>query len=134
MITIEEGIVYRLKNYSGLSALVGDRIYPLKLPQGVILPAVTYQRISTPRVITHDQGTGGLAMPRFQFSAYDDGYSSVKAVIKQIREALNGYKGTPGGTDTVLVHGAFAEDEQDFDDPDSGLYWSTIDFFIYHQE
>jgi hypothetical protein len=95
MITIEEGIVYRLKNYSGLSALVGDRIYPLKLPQGVILPAVTYQRISTPRVITHDQGTGGLAMPRFQFSAYDDGYSSVKAVIKQIREALNGYKGLP---------------------------------------
>jgi len=140
MITIEEGIVLRLKAHTGLKALIVERIHPLKLPQSVTLPAVTYQRISTPREITHDQGNdasdgGELAMPRFQFTAWAETFASAKAVSKQIRKALNGYKGTLGtGQNTVKVYGMLAESEMDFYDPDSNLHWTAVDYFIHHEE
>jgi hypothetical protein len=140
MITIEEGIVYQIENFAGLTALISTRIYPLRLPVEVTLPAMTYQRISTPREITQDQVNNGsdggeLAYPRFQFAVYDDGYSDVKAVVKQLRKCLNGFSGTFGtGANTVKVYGVLAENEIDNYDPDTNLYWTTVDYFIYHEE
>ena len=135
MISIEEGIVYYLTHFSGLTALISTRTYPLKLPQGCTLPALTYQRISTPRELTHDQQAGGLAMPRFQFTAYGTKFADAKAVINQVRAALNGYKGSFGtGTKTVKVWGSLSANEQDNYDPDSGLYWTMADYFIHHEE
>ena len=43
-----------------VSNLIGDRWYPVKLPQRTAFPAVTYLRIDTPRVSSH-QGPSGLA-------------------------------------------------------------------------
>ena len=43
--TIEEAVYAR--TYTGGSALIGTRCYPQRLPEGVTLPAMTYQRIST---------------------------------------------------------------------------------------
>jgi hypothetical protein len=135
MITIEEGLYNRLSTYSGLTTLISTRVYPLKLPQTVTLPAITYQRISTPRELTHDQKAGGLALPRFQFNCWGTTFSSVKAVVKQLRECLNGFSGTFGsGANTVAVGGVLSANEIDFNDPDSGLYWTAVDYFIYHQE
>jgi hypothetical protein len=140
MITIEEGIYYRLTNFAGLTALISTRVYPFRLPVDVTLPAVTYQRISTPRENTHDQENNGsdgcdLAMPRFQFTVWDDGFSGAKAVVKQLRKCLHGYTGTFGtGANTVSVYGVLSDNEVDNYDPDSNLYWTTVDYFIHHEE
>lgn len=134
MISIEEGIVHKLKNTAGITAQVSTRIYPLVLPVSVTLPAITYQRIDTPREITHDQAAGGLAMPRFQFTAWGT-FAEAKAIVKALRTALNGFRGTFGASaNTVRVYGVLADNERDDYDPDSGLYWTTADYFLHHEE
>jgi hypothetical protein len=73
---IEEALVTEFSTRPAITALVGDRIYPQKLPQADVaddavppppfLPALVYRRIDTPRVTTHDQGAGDeLVHPRF---------------------------------------------------------------------
>ena len=135
IISIEEGIFSRLSTYTSLATLISTRVYPLKLPQTVTLPAITYQRISTPRELTHDQQAGGLAMPRFQFTCWGTTFSSVKGVVKELRNCLNGFSGTFGsGASTVSVGGVLSANEIDSFDPESGLYWTAVDYFIHHQE
>jgi hypothetical protein len=135
MITIEEGLVYKLKNTNGVSSLVSTRIYPLKLPQTVTLPAITYQRISTPRVLTHDQASGGLALPRFQITVWAESPDSAKAVVDAVRTAIHGFRGNFGtGANIVSVGSCLAEDERIAYEAASQLYMSSIDFIIYHAE
>lgn len=135
MISIEEGIVYQLKNHAGLNALISGRVYPLRLPQSATLPAVTYQRVSTPRELTHDQASGGLAMPRFQFTVIAENFDTAKGIVAQLRAALNGFKGTFGsGGSTVSVYASLSDNEVDQYDPVSGQWWTFADYFIHHAE
>lgn len=135
MITIEQGLYHFLTNTAGITALVSTRIYPNKLPQTVTLPAITYQRISTPRIHTHDtSGKTGTAHPRFQFDAWGTSYASCKAVADAIRAALNGYRGTMGGADPVTVQGALIDDERYDNSPDTGMERIMSDFIIWHLE
>jgi len=41
---IEQTVTAALKASAQVAALVADRVYPVKIPQGAVLPAVTYQR------------------------------------------------------------------------------------------
>lgn len=94
-LTIEAGLVYKLQNTGGITTLIGTRTYLERIPQGATLPCLTYQRISTPRLLTHDtSGGAGTAHPRFQFDAWAATYSSAKAITDALRAALNGFKGT----------------------------------------
>lgn len=127
---IEEAIVAYLTTYSGLSALISTRLYPLRLPENPTYPAVTYQRISGPRVQSHS-GPSGLAFPRFQFDCYGTSYLGSKAVEKQVRAALEGYKGTMG---MVNVSSALSQDDRDFYDPNTRIWRVSIDFIIGHEE
>lgn len=136
MITIEEGLVYHLKANAGIVTLVSDRVFPNKLPQTITLPAITLQRISTPRVLTHDtSGLTGTAHPRIQFDAWGATYASCKAVTDAIRAAINGYKGTMGaGATAVTVQGALIDDERYDNSPDTGMHRIMSDYIIWHLE
>ena len=130
---LEQALYSYLSGVAGLTALVSTRIYPLMMPQDVTLPAVTYQRISGPRV--HTMGTDpGLESPRFQLSSWASSYSSVKAVAEQVRLALQDYAGTMGGAGGVVVQRAFLEGDQDFYEPDTLIYQVASDFIIWAEE
>lgn len=48
-----ESILYTVLNSAGgITALVGDRIYPTKMPQGKPTPAIVYMRTDTEFVMT----------------------------------------------------------------------------------
>jgi len=98
MSVLEESLYGYLSTYAGLTALVSDRVYAFRIPQGATLPCVTFQRIDTPRILAHDtSGIGSnLAYPRFQFDAWATTYASAKAINDQIRAALNGKTGLIG--------------------------------------
>lgn len=135
MITIEEGLAYFLKNTAGITALVSTRIFPNKLPQTTTLPAITFQRISTPRVHTHDtSGAGGTAHPRIQIDVWGETYESCKDVTDAIRTALNGYKGTMGAVDPVTVQGALIDEERYDNSPDTGMQRIMSDYIVWHLE
>lgn len=131
-IVIEEGLyAFLVTNLT----TVTSRVYPIRLPQTVTLPAIIYQRISTGREKTHDQTAAGLAYPRFQFTSYAGTHASCKEVTNQLRSILAGFKGVfTVGADTVRVDGILPEGEQDFYEPDSGIYFTTSDYFVYHAE
>lgn len=135
--SIETDVIAYLKNDGTLMALVGNgdspitcRIYPLVLPQNYTAPAVTYQRISGPRV-HHLAGAAGRAVPRFQFDIYGASYSSARAAADALRSALDGYSGTMGST---AVGAVMLRNDFDGYTDDTQSWRVTMDFTISHVE
>lgn len=133
---IEQALYAILSGHAGLSSLVDNRIYPIVLPQGPLLPAVTYQRVSGEREETHD-GPSGLARPRFQVSCWAqilpgvNAFDQARAVAEQVRLALDGYQGTAGGVQIEVIQ---LENEVDLFEPETQIFHSAIDFTVWHQE
>lgn len=99
---IESTLYSRLTSYSGLTALVSTRIYPLVAPQGVIYPAVVYQRISTMAREVAMGSDPGIVRARVQVTAWADTYTSAKAIADKIRLALERYR-TTGLFDIYII-------------------------------
>lgn len=102
---------------AGIAAVVGARVYPIKIPQGVNLACIVYTRISG-RGDYHHGGPSGLAMPRFQIDAWAPTGDAATALANLIKDRINGYRGVMG-TDpaSVTVQGVFLLDErEDYDD------------------
>lgn len=76
-----------LTQHPAVAALVGTRVYPVRVPQGKPLPAVAYQQI------------GGTSKPcdsygryRYQLSCFADTYTSVVQLSSAVEQALSGYE------------------------------------------
>jgi len=137
MTVLEEGLHSYLSTYGGLTSLISARTYPMLIPQGAVLPCLTYQRISTPRILTHQSSgaTGDLAHPRFQFDAWATTQKAAKAIIDQVRAALNGKTGEIGtAPNNITIRAGLVEDEVPTYDPETKLYRCRSDFFIWHEE
>lgn len=137
MTLLEEGLGSYLSTYAGLVLLIGDRVFPMRIPQGETLPCLTYQRISTPRVLTHQSSgaTGDLAHPRFQFDAWAPTQKTAKLVTDQVRAALNGKTGSIGtAPNNITIRAALVDGETPEFDPETEIYRSRSEFIIWHEE
>lgn len=89
---IEELLVGMMLGDAAVAALVGDRVYPLVIPQDAPLPAITYQEIETAALATAG-GDDGRRESQFGVSVWGVSY----LVVKQGRGALlglfHGYRG-----------------------------------------
>jgi len=133
---IEEALVSMLKNDGVLDSLISGRVYAFVLWQGTDYPAITYQRISTARVLSHDQDAYGLTDTRFQINVYAESYEAVRDVVEALREAVQGYKGffTLVSGSGVRIDAILPAGERDVFEPEVGLYHSMIDYIISHEE
>lgn len=133
MSVLEEGLTAYLKAYAGLTALVGSRIYPVKFPQTTTMPCVVFQRIDTPRELTHDSSgaAGDLAHPRFQIEAWSETYHAGKDIVDVLRSALNGKSGDLGG---VTIRAALVDNEAVDYSPEFELYRFYCDYIIWIEE
>jgi len=134
VLPIEKAIVSILQNDPSVSALVSDRIYAFRLPQNVVLPAITYFRVSTYRVVTHDQSSVGLSNPRFQFNLYSNSIDVCKQLALAVREAFLGYQGEVTVTNKVSVYAILPESEIDIIEADLDLYYTVVDYKFSHNE
>ena len=113
--SIESDLVTLLENDSGVSALVGTRIYPLMAPQDVTNPYMTYRVIN---------GKGNQCMEgniyqndvRFQIDCWSTKYSEVKAIKEAVISALIGFKSS------------YNINNMDDYEPETKLYRQIIDF------
>jgi hypothetical protein len=102
-VNVEHAVRELLATDAALGALVGGRVYQLKLPQNVTLPAVRVQLISEPRE-NHLRGPMALTVARVQADAYaaessgGDPYASASDVADAIDAALAGIKRTVSST------------------------------------
>ena len=102
---------------AGTSA--ADRIDPLSLPRDPQFPAITYQRISTPRDLAHN-GDQGFAGFRVQINCWAKrvegsvaGYFQAKQLAGEVRQALHGFRGTAAGIDIGVIQISGDRDETD---------------------
>jgi Protein of unknown function (DUF3168) len=131
MARIEEALEARLTGFAGLVALVADRIYPVRLPQNPVYPAITYQRVSGVR--EHTMGSDpGIAAPRFQVSVWGTSVQDTIDVSAQVQAALSRFSGVVSG---VTIQDIFLENELDVGyEATVQVYHRANDFIVWHRE
>lgn len=134
---IEAAVRTRLLAVAGVSALVSTRAYPVILPQvrdtTTELPAITIQRISEERSGVF-AGPSGIPGTLVQIDAWAMTYLGVKELGKQIRFALDGYRGATGGTEGETVSAAILEQERDEYEPDTKYHRCSQDYRVWWLE
>lgn len=131
MPTIDEQLRTIAQNAPAMTALIATRFYPDTKPQGAALPAIAYQRISTPRILTLKEGKSTLAYPRFQLTVFARSASDRAALKDAIRATYAGYSdlAAGGSIDRILI-----DAEDDTYTPETSTYSSMIDLIVWHQE
>lgn len=130
MATMEGSLVAQLLATSGVTTLVGQRIYPHVAPQGTLLAYVTYEAISK-RIVHDHAGTVGLTEARISYLCHAPTYAGAKAIAAAILAALDRKRGTIQST----VFGAIlSESEADagYDD-DLKMHVVAVDFRVLYQ-
>lgn len=130
---VGQSLYQQLAWYSGLGALVGDRIYLGVVPQGKPRPAVTYKQISK-RPIKAMGSSPTLKPYRFQVTAWALKDYEAKAVAEQVEACLADFSGTLGTTG-VTVQRIYLDDQVDLIDHDNQAnqtnYGVATDFIIW---
>lgn len=123
---------------NAVAELIADRVYPNKLPQGVVYPAIRVQRISTPRAQYRVMSTGKAmyARPRFQVDCFALDHAGAIALADAVRSELGGFMGTAAGLRIVTPD---PEDEGGDVETNIGpggvdVYRQRLDFLIGHGE
>lgn len=127
---IENDLATWLEGRPAVSAIVGARIYFVRLPDKATLPAITIQRVSGARLTAHS-GRTKHASPIFQVNCWGKTYKAAKELAKVLQQELEGFKGTMGSTDvqaTMLIG-----DRDDFH-PEVDDYRAILEFRIWHTE
>lgn len=107
----------------------GERVYPMRLPQGSSLPAIVYREIS-PGIEYTQGGQSGVSEPRYQLDCWGADELAAKLLAFYVTSALSGYKGAMG---SEQVQATFIEGRQDDPDPDTGRCRVIIDVVIQHR-
>jgi hypothetical protein len=134
MADIEAGVYSFLSTTTGITNLVGTRIYPVRAPERLAgelaLPVLVYQKISGPSEHTKD-GSAHFAFPRFQFTCWAPKYSDAKAVRTAVQAALEAFTNgaSMGG---VVVSEIIVMNDNDLHDPVSLDFGAALDATIYH--
>ncbi len=135
MALIEEALVTRLESQAGLTALVGTRMFPERLPQEPTYPAIAVSRITSERPHALE-GSSGLVGAMFQFDVFGKTYAAAKAVVEQLRLALDSFSGTVDG---IVIQEVSFESDADVNEhrdtePTSPLRHIAADFEVWYNE
>src|SRR5262245_42213214 len=135
---LEEAIYSRLSTFAGLTALVAQRIYPIRAPEAVPMPLVVYQRISSYRWSAMKVDTG-VARARMQVTAWATQATTAKSVKEQVRKALERWSGTVAGMvilDSYIAdeRDLFEETSQEAGQGETGAYGVSLDAMIPYRE
>lgn len=117
---VEQQLYTVLAANAPVAALVITRIYPLLMPQGVTLPAISYQRVAT--VPNNDlEGTQNHEWVRVQVDCWHNNYAGVKALAAAVRTALQ----------VTPVYGQLLTELDDYDSEEK-LFRVIQDFNIWN--
>jgi len=133
MAELSEALYSRLQAVSGVTALVGTRVYPLRLPQAVTYPAVRYQVIDEERPGALDADIG-LVWARVQLDSYAATYLAAKQLATALRAALRRAAWTEDGVQVQDAELLVVQDETEELAPDRLVYRVRHDFRVCYRE
>ena len=99
---ILESIYKYLSSDSEVKAIVGDKIYPEIIPQGVSLPAIVY----APTNCYYDsalQKDTGFSRLRIQFTCYDNTFGKARRLGRAVKKVFQDFKGNMFGNEIQAV-------------------------------
>lgn len=123
---IEEDLYSHFSTYSGLTSLVGTRIYPIVAPQNVKAPYCVYSKASNQREYAHD-GFCNLARSRMQVSCFADDPLEAKQIAGQVTAAMEAWPAVNAKAQAVLQ-----QNESDGYGDTTGLFHIPLDFIIFY--
>jgi hypothetical protein len=130
---IETSIFSRLTDEAGdLYDLTAERVYPIRMPQNVTFPCVTYQRIATERYSAMGADTQ-LADSRWQFDYWATDPDAIREGADALRERLQRWT----ASSPVVIQDTFILSERDeFADEagDAQLYRAILDVRLIYEE
>ncbi len=120
---------------AAIAAVVGVRVFPSVMPQGVTATSLVYHRVSA-FGDHHMQGPSGYAVNRWQIAAWSESLDAAEAVANLVKFRLDGYRGAMGaGAGAVRVLGAFYENENPpVHDAARKLYGVGRDYMLHFAE
>jgi hypothetical protein len=127
--TIEEALYTYLLGETDITDIVSTRIYPVVLPQGTELPALTYIQVSNP--VHHDVD---IAYPRMQLSSWAEDYADAKDLFYAVKETMQRYKGVMGGDSGVKVSQVVFLNSFDLYSQGTGIWHIPADYKIIYRE
>lgn len=113
-------LVYEsMANDAGVSAIVGDRIYPLLAPENTSIPFVTYSKVT---VVPENVIRGNASIERgtFIISCYASTSLSSNAIASAIKAAFSGI--------------GYIESERDDYEPATAFYSTKLVLSILYNE
>ncbi len=122
--------------YAHLSSAlsVGDRVYPLTLPQGAVLPAVVYQLVGGEGALhshgdAHDGAGAGTTFQRsrVQLACWAESARAAELLAAEVEAAVDGFTGTWGA---VPIASALVDTAIDDWRPDVGRYRRLLDVLV----
>ncbi len=125
--SVESELFTRIKTYAGFVSLANTRIHYVEAPQNSTYPYATFYRLPSNR--HHMMGVdSGIVHARFQFDTWAETPTAARALLEQLRQALQRYSG--GVIEDILL-------ENDMDHPkedDSPTFHSSIDGIVIYRE
>lgn len=117
-----------------IAALVVQRVYPIKLPEGISAASIVYNEISGIGDY-HMEGPSGLVSVRMQIAAWAQTPDAAHALFLAVKNRIEGYRGPMGsGAAEVIVQGVFIDTWRDTEDKEAKLFGKAADYFIHYEE
>jgi hypothetical protein len=127
MSSIDSAVYTRIKNYAGVSAIVGTRVYLAPVPQNTSYPLVTYQEIDCIEDLTFGSSTS-MPVSRYQFDCWASTAATARALADQVFLSLHNYAGT---SDSIVIKNSLFDGKRPMDyDPSEGVYRYIVEFLI----
>ncbi len=114
---IIEALKAILEADAGVFALVGDRVYPVTLPDAPQYPAIVLTKISGPALLDM-AGDANLERGRVQATIHtDQGVSHAITIRTAVKRLLHGYAGGPDSAHPCQIQGARCINDFDLTEP-----------------
>lgn len=123
-----EGLFSVLTSDSAITGIVGDRVYPLLMPQSGTIPAIVYSQIGRREDVSLCSADGKIRAT-IQIDSYSKQYRTSKMLADAVRSVLVDFTGAMGDARVATV---ILDQELDLDDPEPGLFRVSQTFFIWY--
>jgi hypothetical protein len=116
---------------STLLAAVGERIYPDRLDDPPVYPAVTFQKMGG-RGARGATANPGLMRASMQVTIWAESREDAVRIAKLVRKAMDRKRNVAVGD--VIVKDCFYETDLDLVDPDTGICFNHMSFTLHYRE
>jgi hypothetical protein len=125
---IEEAVYSAMIGNINLTALVSTKMYPVKIPQNIVLPAISYHK--TTDISERAMGTNmSIKTSYFQFNCWSAEYDNVRTIATALRGVFIRWRGLYSG---ITIYDSLREIEYEEFYPEEKRYSVTQEYRIFH--